>query len=272
MRLDFNVLWVEDQPDAVVAQMKAIDREMAEEGFTLKPFACQTLDEVTAYIGEDVFRDEIDLILVDWDLGKGVQGQDVIASIRREVPYKDVVFYSAVTDIKELQTAAYEAELEGIYFVHRNDLVHEVGQLFRTMIKKVLDLDHTRGIVMGATSDVDQMVRECLVMAYGLLDEAGQRGVHAEVVSLLEAKLPSLEKSVGKLRGKAALEIIEEHRTFTANDGLRILTRVLELEPLQAHKHHQDGLRKYIADVVPKRNILGDVTPVSHPAITRVLG
>lgn len=257
MRLDFNILWVEDQPSRIAAQIRALDREMGVEGFQLVATTCTEVDEVKEHLAEDLFRDEIDLILVDWDLGKGVQGQQVIKEIREVVPYKDVVFYSAVTDVSELRTAAFEEGLEGIYFVVRGELVDEVTQLFRSMIKKVLDLDHTRGIVMGATSDVDQTVRECLLAAHNLLNEEGQARVLSEMVNLIDDKVPNLTKQVKKLRTSTVDQIMGKHQTFTANDGLRILKRILETDQFKDLVHHVDGLTRYIQDVVPKRNILG---------------
>ena len=75
MRLDFNVLWVDDQPNAVSAQITRIKAQMESEGFSFRPTQCKSLTEVEALIAEDVFQDEVDLILVDWDLGGGVHGQ-----------------------------------------------------------------------------------------------------------------------------------------------------------------------------------------------------
>ena len=69
MRLDFNVLWVDDQPGAVNAQIRRIKTQMAEEGFSFNPTQCQSLEQVEALIAGNVFQDEVDLILVDWDLG-----------------------------------------------------------------------------------------------------------------------------------------------------------------------------------------------------------
>ena len=68
---------------------------MEEEGFNFNPTLCTSIDEVRKLIADNVFTDEVDLILVDWDLGGEVRGQDAIAEIRATVPYKDVVFYSA---------------------------------------------------------------------------------------------------------------------------------------------------------------------------------
>lgn len=275
MRLDFNVLWVEDQPAGVAAQQRAIGRIMAEEGFEIKPTMCTGLEEVQGRLSDDIFTDEVDLILVDWDLGKGVEGQTVISGIRERIPYKDVVFYSAVTNTKNLRDASHKEELDGIYFVHRNDLVDEVAQLFRSMVKKVLDLDHTRGIVMGATSDVDHMARECLMLAHGLLEEGDQNGVLREMIEILDAKAPDLTKRIEKLKAKPTVQgILKSHMTFTANDGLRVLTRALELDSLKAHSGHAKSIKLYISEVVPKRNILGHrvLSPEGKPGIAGIAG
>jgi response regulator of citrate/malate metabolism len=114
MRLDFNVLWVDDQPDRIDAQITAITKRMEEDGFQFKPTLCQSIEEVRTSIGEDVFKDEIDLILVDWDLGGNVQGQEAITTIRETVFYKDIVFYSARNPADTLRKLACEKGVEGI--------------------------------------------------------------------------------------------------------------------------------------------------------------
>lgn len=275
MRLDFNVLWVEDQPGGVAAQGKAISRNMAEEGFEFKPTMCLGLDEVQHRLSDDIFTDEVDLILVDWDLGKGVEGQTVITGVRERIPYKDVVFYSAVTNTYKLKEASFNEGHEGVYFVHRNDLVDEVTSLFRSVVRKVMDLDHARGIVMGATSDVDQMARECLQFAHDLLDEGSRAGVLQEMLSILDEKVPNLEKRVGKLKeAPTVADILEKHLTFTAIDGLRVLKRVLEHDKFTPHAGHGESVKRYIREVVPKRNILGHkvLTPDGKPGIAGMPG
>src|SRR5579872_7246873 len=110
MRLDFNVLWVEDQPNLVAASVTALQRSMAEEGFELRHTFCTDVDGVTAYLADDVFRDEVDLILVDWDLGAGLKGEAVISQVRETIPYKDIVFYSAHPNVRdELRQASFNA-------------------------------------------------------------------------------------------------------------------------------------------------------------------
>jgi hypothetical protein len=273
VRLDFNVLWVEDQPAAVAAQIRAIERKMAEEGFQLRPEMCTNIDEVRGRLADDLFKDEVDLILVDWELGRGVKGQTVITQIRREIYYKDIVFYSAVTDIATLKRASYGEGHEGVYFVQRDELVAEVTDLFYSMIKKVLDLDHTRGIVMGATSDVDHLVRECLMLAHGLLDDAGKDGLLREMVTLLDEKDSNSRKQIDALKRVASVErIIAKHIVFTAQDGLRILIRLLQGGIAGNSETYIPKIKSYMNDVIPLRNRLGHqvLSPEGRP--TGVVG
>jgi hypothetical protein len=263
VRLSFNVLWVDDQPDRVAAQIRGIASRMEEEGFEFKPRQCQSMDEVQALIASDIFTDEVDLILVDWDLGGGLEGQQVIAEIRESIQYKDVVFYSAMTAADRLREFAFNAGLEGIYCANRTDLVDEVMGVFESLVKKVLDLDHTRGIVMGATSDIDGMVNTCLASIHGKLEEAGRQEMLADVLGLLDEGLKDHTKRVNKLKGSTSMAaLFEAHRIFTANDRLRILSRLLDKEDFKAHSDVKPSLAVYIKEVVPRRNDLGHLVLV----------
>lgn len=256
MRLDFNVLWVDDQPNAVNAQITRIKAQMAGEGFNFNPTLCTSIDEVEALIAEDVFQDEVDLILVDWDLGGGVHGQDVIERVRQVAQYKDVVFYSAQTLAADLRRLAYEKGLEGIYCASREGLVDEVLGVFESLVKKVLDLDHTRGIVMGATSDIDHMIHTCLVQIEAKLDDNGKKELVAQAVKRVQERVKDIGKQGAKLETATSVTtILEAHMIFGANDRLRMLRRLLEKDA--NHVQSVQTIQSYIDNVVPERNVLG---------------
>ena len=262
MRLDFNVLWVDDQPDRVRAQIDAIARHMAAEGFQFNPKLCRSVHEVQAAISENVFTDEVDLILVDWVFGGGVTGQDVIAEIRTAIRYKDVVFYSGLTAPDELRRAAFEKGLEGVYCANRTVLVDEVKGVFESLVKKVLDLDHTRGIVMGATSDIDHIVNECLASVHDKLDDAGKAAMVREAMGHIERRLQDLSKAVAKLQGASTIqELFEAHMILTANDRLRMLAGVLDGRG-KDYKDYRKSVVAYQQKVVPGRNMLGHLVLV----------
>ncbi|MDG9977157.1 hypothetical protein [Ectopseudomonas oleovorans] len=274
MRLDFNVLWVDDQPNAVNAQITRIKTLMAEEGFSFNPTQCQSIDDVEALIAGDVFQDEVDLILVDWDLGGGVHGQDVIERIRQVAQYKDVVFYSAQTPAADLRRLAFDKGLEGIYCASREGLIDEVFGVFESLVKKVLDLDHTRGIVMGATSDIDHMIHSCLIHIETKLDDAGKKALVDLAVKRVQERVKDIAKQGEKL-GTATnvATILEAHMIFGASDRLRMLRRLLEADA--AHAQSVDTIKSYMENVVPDRNVLGHMVlaPEGRPqAVVNIEG
>lgn len=260
MRLDFNVLWVDDQPASVANQIKSIRSQMANEGFEFNPRQCETLDQVEAVIAENVFTDEVDLILVDWDLGNGAYGEDAIERIRETVQYKDVVFYSGQTPVVELRQKAYEKQLEGVYCASREGLVDEVVGVFESLIKKVLDLDHTRGIVMGATSDIDHMINTCLTLAHGKLDDGGKAEFIKEAMERVARKVESIANQGAKLTTTPSVEaLIKSHMLFTSDDRLRMLAKILGMNEFEAYSAGVTTVRKYRDGVVGGRNTLAHV-------------
>jgi CheY-like chemotaxis protein len=71
MRLDFNVLWVEDNQANVHAQRDRIQALIRKEGFRLRVEFAASVDEAKKLLSEDIYGDHIDLILMDYDLGPG---------------------------------------------------------------------------------------------------------------------------------------------------------------------------------------------------------
>ena len=274
MRLDFNVLWVDDQPNAVNAQITRITTLMAGEGFSFNPTQCRTIDEVEALIAGDVFQDEVDLILVDWDLGGGVHGQYVIERIRLVAQYKDVVFYSAQTPAADLRRLAFDKGLEGIYCASREGLVDEVVGVFESLVKKVLDLDHTRGIVMGATSDIDHMIHSCLLHIEAKLDDAGKKVLVEQAIKRVQERVKDIAKQGEKLGAATNVTtILKAHMIFGANDRLRLLRSLLEADA--NHAQSVDTIKAYMEKVVPERNVLGHMVlaPEGRPqAVVNIEG
>jgi hypothetical protein len=260
MRLDFNVLWVDDQPERVAAQITSITLKMASEGFEFKPRLCTTIADVESAIDEDVFTDEVDLILVDWDLGNDMHGEDAIERIRQIVQYKDVVFYSGQASVVELRKKAYERQLEGVYCASRADLIDEVVGVFESLIKKVLDLDHTRGIVMGATSDIDDMVNRCLTLAHGKLDDTGKAKFIEEALNRVTDQVQKLVKLGDKLKASPSVEaLFKAHMLFTSDHRLRLLASVLGMDEFAAYSAGVEKVESYRKGVVHDADNVVDI-------------
>ena len=111
---------------------------------------------------------------------------------------------------------------------------------------------------MGATSDIDFMVNECLVHIHDGLDPAAQKKMLDEALAHISEKIRKFGEDAGKLEGATSMAaLFEAHMIFTAYDRLRFLSRALKDEKWKDHAPARDAVVKYMGKVVPDRNLLG---------------
>ena len=256
MRLDFNVLWIDDQPEYVQSIEEGIRTKVREEGFMLQTKLVKTVKMAKTFISEDIYGDNIDLVLIDYDLGVNENGEEGLKAIRHKFFYKEVIFYSALSPNK-LSKIVADNGLQGVYWTSREYLGEEVFNVFSTLVKKVLDIENSRGIVMGATSDIDYHARECSFVKFRNCDESKKDKILKYIANRLkeiknanEVKFESLSTidDITKLGG--------EHDIYTSNDWLRLLKNILNND---GNKEYAKKVIDYIQNVVPIRNDLAHV-------------
>lgn len=257
MRLDFNVLWIDDQPNAIKSSVERLRRRMRDEGFLLRETLATTLPEALDHLKGDVFTDQIDLVLVDFDLGQGPKGDTALRQIRNRIEYKDIIFYSS-KPAADLKTLAHKQGVEGVYCSSRDDLVSTAAGVFEALVKKVLDLDHTRGIVMGASSDIENIVHDILIQLHDGDDPERAARIRAGALELIGEKLEKMQESAATATAETPIaKIMGLYDLLTASDKLRMLIR--ELRKVASAKAHRTMLVEYNKAVVPKRNLLAHV-------------
>jgi len=214
MRLDFNVLWVDDQPRELDPTFIPLRQRMREQGFEFRPTVKSSMEEVKALVADEVFRDEIDLIVVDHQLGGDLRGEDIIFEVRFSVPHKDIIFYSSYTSPSDLRAEAYKKGIEGVYCADKRAIVDEIMSAFESLVKKVLDLDHTRGIVMGATSDIDRMIHASLA---GVTKAEEKKFLLFHARRIVEERIVALNEAAAKLKKANDISSLLEHRARIKN-------------------------------------------------------
>lgn len=257
MRLDFNVLWVEDQQDRVQAQKEKMEFVIRKEGFRLQVQFASSVEEAIKYLADDdVYGDHIDLILMDYDLGAGQKGDEGLIEVRNRFLYKDIVFYSSrANDLPDLVAAK---KVQGVFCSTRDDLPDTVEGVFESLVKKVLDIDHARGIVMGATSDIDQYINESLVAVFDGCEHSQRSQALAAVTERVTEKRAAFDKQANKITQIEHLRDLQlHHNIYTADDRLRLLNKLLKL--LGIHSDKLEKLVSYRETVMPKRNDLAHV-------------
>jgi DNA-binding NarL/FixJ family response regulator len=257
MRLDFTILWIDDQQKHVKSFSEGLKIRLRELGFDLYVLPVESLDKVDAAVGAHVQNDAVDLVLVDYDLGlgSGDGGEQALSKVRKQFPYKEVLFYSA-TDTEKLRKIAYDAKIDGIYFSTRFSLVNDAAHIINKLLNKVLDLDHMRGVVMSASSDIDYLVENSLAAVYGRLDSEKKSEFVKNLVEDIEKKLKNWNADLEKASRTGDLgPILKLKHLYSAFDRLGSLIDQLGSWETE-HSTYLDKVKQYKEDIVPKRNKL----------------
>jgi len=252
VRLDFNVLWIDDQPDYIKSSFDKIARRLRSEGFELNHRPARSVAESLAILKEAVFHDEVDLVLVDYNLGVDPQGDVALKQIRNDLQYRDIVFYSA-KNTSELRDLAFKQGVEGVYCSSREDLVDTVVRVFEMLVKKVIDIDHMRGIVMGATAELDIMVHDCLWAIHNSCDPEGQEAFLQQARKRVSDNAEGMRKDVVSALAKEVADLLRD-RLLTADHKLRFLIR--RLNQFSNLGELRKNVVAYQEEIIPIRNQL----------------
>jgi|SRR3990167_2151344 len=256
MRLDFNVLWVEDHQDNVQSQRERISLLIRKEGFRLQVKFASSVQEAVELLSDDIYGDHIDLVLMDYDLGVGGRGDDGLVAVRNIFTYKDIIFYSS--QASDLLAMVANKKQQGIFCSARDDLPDSVVGAFEALVKKVLDIDHSRGIVMGATSDIDHHVSDSLVAVFSKSGEEQKSATLSKLMQHLKKKRDDFDRDAKFIEAvKHVSELLDKHNIYTSNDRLKLLKTALEVNAI--HNEKINGIKRYLDEVVPKRNQLAHV-------------
>lgn len=260
MRLDFRILWIDDQPKHVKSFKEGIERHLRHLGFELEVQEISSLEQVDDIVEMHVHDDGIDLVLVDYDLGHGGEGgQEALIKIRNSFPYKDIIFYSAA-DTDKLREIAYKAKIDGVHFATRITLSDDTSRYIDTMLRKVMDIDHMRGVVMSATSDIDWLVERTLGAIHERLPPERSEETAKAMAEAIVKKLESSKKDLDKALEKGGIEpLIKLKYLVTANDKLGYLIDAMTTLAEGSDNTVVELATEYRKNVVPRRNKLAHV-------------
>lgn len=255
MRLDVRALWIDDQPRHVDSFKEGIQRRLDPLGFKLVVEYAVDLEAVAGHIGDHVHVDGIDLVLVDYDLGAAGTGDGALKAVRSRFPHKDIMFYSA-GDRQKLREIAFAAGVDGVYFSNRLSLVNDTFSLIESMLSKVMDIDHMRGVAMSATTDIDFLVEESVRASYERLELTEKAEFLSNVITSLREKLAEWGKELDKAEQKGTVAaVFKLHYLCGAAMRLDFLLDSLAGWS-ESSSSYLNKAQVYRDNVIPRRNRL----------------
>lgn len=159
MKLNYYILWVEDEDSWYETTAELFKETVEAHGFNPIIERKKTLDDVTGELAGGLRK--YDIFLIDFNLRNSKDGSSIIDFLREENIYTDVVFYSS--DKQTIIDSIKEKELEGVYHSDRNGIEDKFEKVFLTTIKKIEEINSMRGLIVGETSDLDAMIEERLL-------------------------------------------------------------------------------------------------------------
>ena len=160
MKINYEILWFEDQPDKLEHDLEAIRGYLWKSGFSMEVDMRKTLtdgdiDEIVDRISK---YNKYDMIIFDYDLGNSPKGSEIARRLRAEV-YTDMIFYSG-KEPESLRRILFDTKVDGVFIVDPRDLAEQIEPILEDHIKKACDVNGIRGIVMDETSRFDRLLRE----------------------------------------------------------------------------------------------------------------
>ena len=111
-----------------------------------------------------------DLILLDLNLNKLLQGSDLIPRIRNHNILSDILFYS--DDINHYNSKLKTlGNLDGVYFYRgRKNILTKIKKLILKSIKKHQTVTNLRGLVISEAIDLEEKMSKIIIKFFGLLN------------------------------------------------------------------------------------------------------
>ena len=253
MKLQFSLLLIDDNPDSIEQSLGTLRDHLDEKGFELAPKAPRDISvdsvrELSRNQGK-----EFDLVAVDYMLGReSFDGGDVAFTIRQELPYTDMIFYSSNTALN-LHERLVQAGVEGVFVAIRDELGEALVGLADTVIGKAVDLNHMRGIVMAEVAEMDVVMEDTLA---GVFQAAGS-GLEAVAQRTADRAKNSMTESAEQIERVFADEgivgLVRNAFLFSSAQKYRALRRVCKS---MSSRPDLGVLDSYERDVLGQRNML----------------
>ena len=152
MKIDYRILWIEDDLSWYETTLELFKGILDDEGFVLQSDKKSNIEEIKEMLRNDGLQN-FDMVLIDFTLKNSDTGDEIIRIIREQEIYTDILFYS--TDREKIADSIRKQNLEGVFTADRQTIEEKFKKVFRITVKKVLEINTMRGLIIGETSNLD---------------------------------------------------------------------------------------------------------------------
>lgn len=255
MKLEFQLLIVDDNPGSVKQATDILADYLDTKGFSLKCHFAEDLSRAGLRALARQSGRDFNLVAIDYHLGRSdTDGADAAARMRRELQYTDMVFYSSKPEVNLFDELAKQ-QVAGVFIAQRNDLGDALKGLADTIIGKAVDLNHMRGIAMAEVAEMDVLMEEVLERAFASSDKELVEKGSRTLEKLLEGAEANLVRLKHLVDAQQVLDVVTDNGLFSSAHRYMAINRVakcLDEKPADAI----GVLKTYEPDIIHNRNTL----------------
>lgn len=257
MRLEFNILWFENQPQDIKAQIEEVEDHLRAASFIPKIDMQQDTTRVRDLAERQQQFDDYDLVVVDFLLGESeMTGAQVAREVRKGFGFTDIVFYSGYTTA-DLRKHVYELEIDGVYCIPRTDLVDRLCLRIDQAVRRLSRLEAMRGLAVGIVGKCDDAFRGMLLAEHDAADAQSK----AAMVHALDDAVASAAESSRK--GYSACATFEDRLGSRAVTSFHLQKLALAVTKRRTSCANERAiLKKYNNEVLEVRNTLGHASEI----------
>jgi CheY-like chemotaxis protein len=257
LKLNFGLLWIEDEFSP--QQKEEISSGAAQAGFELEITVSKDGSDIDELARKQEKFHLFDLILLDLNLLKGVQGDELAPKVRRLFRSTPILFYSGSATVTELRDRMAKKGIEGVFCSERRDFTRRASELIIDYAPTLNRLSGMRGLAMEIVAEIDVICRRIITkIAVGELETFAADCLTKEVVALSQKNLdefPPLPGLAAKMQHRAT----DSMKSFNA--FREVLRKHIGSLPAGQAKDELSRLRNATKDyrikVLEVRNTLG---------------
>ncbi len=223
MNLEYKILWFEDEAGSFNAKQRLVKRIVERLGFNFP----EPRNEIDGANLDSINFAMYDLIISDLKLNN-VRGTALLEKIREEGIYTEVIFYSSIGEAA-LREELKKFEIDGVYCADRTDenFIEKVEKVIETTIKKVQDVNNTRGLVIAETILLEKKIESILLKYFDAAEPALDTKKSELLKNIYDKKVEKHQTDLDEL-GKVNFK---EIKTLIDND---ILTASNSFDAIQS--------------------------------------
>ena len=258
MRLQFGILWVEDNYSP--AEAKALERATDAAGFKLNIENSKDGEDIDRWADQQNKFHLFDLILLDLKLANEASGTELASRVRDLFRFTPILFYSGNKTTDELRALMAEQQIEGVFCVHRDHFIERARELISDFSMPLNRLSGMRGISMEVVAEADSLFQEVILHLEDHLSELN-------IINSLDTDVRKSAEDIasGYSNAPDLKSKLEQHRAVDSMKLFRLFRRVVKdkIGSMQDEriKDHLISLhertKRYDTDVIKIRNVLG---------------